>query len=167
MHSVIHLACPYICMHMSVGIYGRVSLHVLACVHTCDTDCALTCESPRLQSLFHVTDVFLPKTMSPTCRSYLTLTGAVAPALSACANAPVIPFLFPLPPVNAPHSNIPCLWLPSEAVCLPTTPHALQWSIQQHSWGTGKRAGRVQSLPRWNRTNPYPAHRMNHLSAGK
>ena len=38
--------------------HGRVSLHVLACVHACDTDCALTCEF-CLHSLFHVPDVFL------------------------------------------------------------------------------------------------------------
>ena len=34
------------------AFYGRVSLHVLVCVHACDTDRTLTCESPLLQNLF-------------------------------------------------------------------------------------------------------------------
>ena len=138
------------------------------CVCVC---VVLTVPSPVnplcLQSLFHVTDVFLPQTMSPTCRRYPTLTCAVAPALSACASAPAIPFSSPLPPVNAPLPNIPCLWLPSEAVCLPMTLHTLQCSIQQHSWGMGKKAGKSPKSAKVNRTSPYPAHRMSRLSTGK
>ena len=49
------------------AVYGKVSLHVLVCVCVCDTDRTLTCESPPLQSLFQVTDFFLPQNMSPTC----------------------------------------------------------------------------------------------------
>ena len=89
-----------------------------------------------LQSLFHVTDVFLPPDYVANLQKVTdpTLTCAVAPALSMLTHS-CHHFLLPFPPVNAPYPNIPCLWLPSEAVCLPTTLHTLQWSIQRHSWG--------------------------------
>ena len=90
-----------------VGGCGRVSLHVLACVHECDTDCALTCESPCLQSLFHVTDVFLPQTMLPTCGKYPTLTCAAAPALSALTLLPSLSLPLPTSQCTTPQYPVP------------------------------------------------------------
>ena len=79
-----------------------------------------------LQNLFHVTDVFLPPDYVANLQKVTepTLTLTVAPALYSC----YLP-LSPPPTVNAAHPGVPCLWLPSETVLLPASPHTLQWSL--------------------------------------
>ena len=93
------------------------------------TDCACTCESLCLQNLFHVTDVFLPPDYVANLQKVNdpTLTNTVAPAMCSCH---LVPFH-----QSMQHTvlDIPCLWLPSKAVCLLTSPHTLQCGIQQHS----------------------------------
>ena len=147
---------------------GRVSLHVLACVHACDTDCALTCGSPRLQSLFHVTDVFLPPDYVANLQKVTdpTLTCAVAPALSTLTLLPSFSLPLPTSQCDIPQYPVPLAPLRGS---LPPDHHAHP-PVEHPTALLGGRArglGRGPSLPRWNRTNPYPAHRMSLLSAGR
>ena len=150
-----------------VGGCGRVSLHVLACVHACDTDCVLTCESPLsaepipcnrcLPAPDYVAN--LQKVTDPT------LTRAVDPALSMLTLLPSLSLPLPTSQCAIPQYPVPLAPLRGS---LPPD-HPAHPPVEHPTALLGGRArglGRGPSLPRWNRTNPYPAHRMNPLSTG-
>ena len=120
-----------------------------------------------LQSLFHVTDVFLPPDYVANLQKVTdpTLTCAVAPALSMLTLLPSLSLALPTSQCAIPQYPVPLAPLRGS---LPPD-HPAHPPVEHPTALLGGRArglGRGPSLPRWNRTNPYPAHRMNHLSTG-
>ena len=125
-----------------------------------------------LPSLFHVTDVFLPPDYVANLQKVTddTLTCAVVPALSTLTLLPSLflpSFSLPLPTSQCDIPQYPVPLAPLRGSLPPNHPaHPPVEHPMALLGGRARGLGRGPSLPRWNRTNPYPAHRMNHLSTG-
>ena len=105
-----------------------------------------------LQNLFHVTNVFLPQTMSPTCRKYPTLTRAVAPVLSTLTLLPSLSLSFPTSQCAIPQYPVPLAPLRGS---LP--PNHSAHPPNHTPGGQGKRAGKRPKSAKVEQDQPLPS----------